>query len=148
VRIGSVDITKTSLKDVVAGGKYGDQGVPFEVAIRDAVKVRIIEGFSSEATKGVTMFGLTMDEGAAILGETPIYNDGRWLAEIPPYIPVHLQPIDKWGMSIRNQRLWIQGMPGEDRRCVGCHEQRVGIGAPRFGQNPTVAEQTQAVQYL
>jgi hypothetical protein len=54
---------------------------------------------------------------------------------------VHLQPIDKYGMSIRNQRLWIQGMPGEDRRCIGCHEQRSGIGAPSRGQNPTAADQ-------
>ena len=148
VRIGSVDVTKTSLTDTVKGGKYGDRALRSRVALKDAVKVRIIEGFSSEGAKGVTMFGLTMDEGAAILGEADVYADGSWLAEIPPFIPVHLQPIDKYGMSIRNQRLWIQGMPGEDRRCVGCHEQRSGIGAPRLGQNPTVAEQAQAQAYL
>jgi len=148
VRIGSVDITRTSIKDGVKGGKYGDQGVGLDVALKDAVKVRIIEGFSSEGAKGVTMFGLTMDEGAAILGEAQVYADGSWLAEIPPYLPVHIQPIDKFGMSIRNQRLWIQGMPGEDRRCVGCHEQRSGVGAPRMGQNPTVAEQRQAEKFL
>ncbi len=147
VRIGSVDVTKTSLKESVKGGKYGD-GAALDVALKDAVKVRIIEGFSSEAAKNVTMFGLTMDEGAAILGEAKVYADGSWLAEIPPFIPVHLQPIDKFGMSIRNQRLWIQGMPGEDRRCVGCHEQRSGIGAPRLGANPTVAEQAQAEKFL
>jgi len=33
-------------------------------------------------------------------------------------------------------------MPGEDRRCAGCHESRTGQGIPAFGQNPTVAEQT------
>jgi len=60
---------------------------------------------------------------------------------------VHLQPIDKFGMAIRNQRLWIQGMPGEDRRCVGCHEQRTSIGALRAGANPTVAEQHQAEKF-
>ncbi len=147
VRIGSIDITKTSLKEDIKGGKYGES-TPLAVALKDAVKVRIIEGFSSEGAKGVAMFGLTMDEGAAILGEADVYADGSWLAEIPPYVPVHLQPIDKWGMSIRNQRLWIQGMPGEDRRCVGCHEQRSGIGAPRLGQNPTVAEQAQAQKYI
>ena len=148
VRIGSVDVTKTSLKETVKGGKYGDTGVGLDLALKDAVKVRVIEGFSSEGAKGVTMFGLTMDEGAAILGEAPVYADGSWLAEIPAYLPVHLQPIDKYGMSIRNQRLWIQGMPGEDRRCVGCHEQRSGIGAPRIGQNPTVAEQAQAQAFF
>jgi hypothetical protein len=149
VRIGSLDIKKTSLlKDTVKGGKYGDTGVSLDVALRDAVKVRVIEGFSSEGAKGVTMFGLTMDEGAAILGEATVEGDGSWLAEIPPFLPVHLQPIDKWGMAIRNQRLWIQGMPGEDRRCVGCHEQRSGVGAPSLGQNPTVAEQRQAQQFI
>lgn len=151
VRIGSVDITKTSLTgpdNVVKGGQFGDQGVPLSEALKAAVKVRVIEGFSSEAAKNVTMFGLTMDEGAAILGEADINPDGSWLAEVPPYIPMHLQPIDKYGMAIRNQRLWIQGMPGEDRRCIGCHEQRAGIGAPSRGQNPTVAEQRQAQQFL
>ena len=149
VRIGSVDITKTSLgSEVVKGAQFGDQGVGLGEALRQATKVRIIEGFSSEGAKGVTMFGLTMDEGAAILGEAQVYNDGSWLADIPPYVPVHLQPIDKFGLAIRNQRLWIQGMPGEDRRCVGCHEQRSGVGAPRMGQNPTVAEQRQAEKFL
>lgn len=148
VRIGSVDVTKTSLADSVAGGKYGERGVSLGVALRDAVKVRVIEGFSSEAAKGVTRFGLTMDEGAAILGEAPVYADGSWLANIPPYVPVHLQPIDKFGMALRNQRLWIQGMPGEDRRCVGCHEARTSVGAARLGQNPTVAEQRGAEAFF
>jgi hypothetical protein len=148
VRIGSVDITKTSLKDTVKGAQFGDQGVPIAEALKQAVKVRIIEGFSSEGAKNVTMFGLTMDEGAAILGEADVNPDGSWLADIPPFVPVHLQPIDKFGLAIRNQRLWIQGMPGEDRRCIGCHEQRSGIGAPSRGQNPTVAEQRQAQQFL
>ena len=58
------------------------------------------------------MFGLTMFEGAAVLGEAPVFTDGSWLANVPPYIPVHLQPIDKFGLAIRNQQLWIQGMPG------------------------------------
>ena len=107
----------------------------------------MIEGFSSEAAKGVTMFGLTMHEGAAVLGEAPVYGDGSWLANVPPYIPMHLQPIDKYGMAIRSQALWIQGVPGEDRRCVGCHESRTGQGVPAFGQNPTIAEQRQAIDF-
>jgi hypothetical protein len=140
VRIGSVDIKQTSLQDTVKGGQFGDNGVPLSEALKAATKVRIIEGFSSEGAKGVTMFGLTMDEGAAILGEATVNPDGSWLAEIPPYVPVHLQPIDKFGMAIRNQRLWIQGMPGEDRRCIGCHESRAGANSTTFGQS-TVAEQ-------
>jgi hypothetical protein len=153
VRIGSVDVSITSLgkngefPEMVTGAQFAQ--TPLDDALKSgAVKVRVIEGFSSEATKGVTMFGLTMHEGAAVLGEATVYNDGSWLANVPPYVPMHLQPIDKFGLAIRSQGLWIQGMPGEDRRCVGCHESRTGQGVPRFGQNPTVAEQHGAEPFV
>jgi hypothetical protein len=138
--IGSVNVAQTSLNETIDGAQFN--AVPLSQALQQgAVAVRVIEGFSSEAAKGVTMFGLTMFEGAAVLGEAPVYADGSWLADIPSYLPVHLQPIDQYGLAIRNQQLWIQGMPGEDRRCVGCHESRTGQGVPVFGANPTVAEQ-------
>jgi cytochrome c553 len=70
------------------------------------------------------MFGLTMAEGAALLGEAEVRDDGSWLAEIPPFVPVHLQPVDEFDLAIRNQTTWIQGMPGESRVCGGCHERR------------------------
>ena len=138
-KIGSVDVTQTSLKEQVDGAQF--KATDLAVALKGARRVRVIEGFSSEAAKGVTMFGLTMHEGAAVLGEARVEKDGSWLASIPPYLPVHLQPIDKFGLSIRSQGLWMQAMPGETRRCIGCHESRTGQGLPAFGQNPTVAEQ-------
>lgn len=123
---GSVDIKQTSLGSIhgesVSGAQFDD--TPIDQALTQAKKVRIVEGFSSEAAQGVTMFGLTMAEGAAIIGEADVYEDGSWLAAIPPYVPVHLQPIDEFDLAIRNQTLWIQGMPGEDRVCGGCHEDR------------------------
>jgi hypothetical protein len=82
-----------------------------------------------------------MFEGAAVLGEAPVFPDGSWLVDAPSYLPMHLQPIDKYGLAIRNQQLWIQGMPGEDRRCPGCHESRTGQGVPNLGTNQTRAEQ-------
>ncbi len=138
-RIGSVNVRTTSLQDSITGAQFA--GTPLADALNGAVKVRVIEGFSSEAAPGVSMFGLTMHEGAAVLGETQVYSDGSWLANIPPYVPIHLQPIDKFGLSIRSQGLWMQAMPGENRRCVGCHESRTGQGLPTLGQNPTLAEQ-------
>ena len=143
VRIGSINVRTTSLDESVKGAQFVND-TKLSDALGQAVKVRVIEGFSSEAAKGVTMFGLTMHEGGAVLGEADVYNDGSWLANIPAYVPVHLQPIDKFGLSIRSQGTWIQGMPGEDRRCIGCHESRTGQGVPAFGQNPTVAEQKTA----
>jgi len=125
--IGSIDVTQTSLYarhgETVEGAQFAD-GTHMDVALADAVKVRIIEGFSTEAAPGATMFGLTMAEGAAMLGEARVNEDGSWLAEIPPYVPVHLQPVDRFDLAIRNQTTWIQGMPGEGRVCGGCHEDR------------------------
>jgi len=145
VRIGSVNVAETSLNEVVSGAQFNS--TPLGTALKQgAVAVRVIEGFSSEAAKGVTMFGLTMFEGAAVLGEAPVYADGSWLANVPPFLPVHLQPIDKFGLAIRNQQLWIQGMPNDDRRCVGCHESRTAPGFAASGPS-TVAEQHVADEF-
>jgi hypothetical protein len=141
-RIGSVDVSQTDLNETVTGAQFNN--VPLAQALKQgAVAVRVIEGFSSEATVNpvVSMFGLTMFEGAAVLGEAPVFPDGSWLANVPSYLPMHLQPIDQYGLAIRSQQLWIKGMPGENRRCVGCHESRTGQGVPAFGLNPTRAEQ-------
>ncbi|MCA9602700.1 MAG: c-type cytochrome, partial [Myxococcales bacterium] len=85
-------------------------------------------------------FGLTMHEGAAILGEVPVYSDGSWEAKVPPYLPYHLQPLDEFGLAIRNQLLWIQASPGETRRCGGCHASRSDNILPRMGAT-TLAQQ-------
>jgi hypothetical protein len=145
---GSIDVTLTSL-----GSKHGERvsgaqfdNTPIEEALGQAKKVRIIEGFSSEAANQ-TMFGLTMAEGAALLGEATVRSDGSWLADIPPYVPVHLQPIDEFDLSIRSQTTWIQGMPGEGRVCGGCHEDRTGknVGS---GQALTIAAGMGAEKFI
>src|SRR5208282_3416612 len=67
VRVGSINIGVTSLNETVTGAQFDN--TPLSVALQQgAVAVRVIEGFSSEAAAGVTMFGLTMFEGAAVLG--------------------------------------------------------------------------------
>jgi hypothetical protein len=123
VEIGSFDVRSTSLEETVTGGQF--QGVSLHDALQQTQRVRVVEGFSSEIG-AVGQFGLTMHEGAAILGEPVVHKDGSWKAQIPPYLPVHLQPIDQFDLAIRNQLLWIQGMPGESRVCGGCHEERTG----------------------
>ena len=137
--IGSINLTLTSLTakhgEHVSGAQFDN--VTMDEALKQAVRVRIIEGFSSEAANQ-TMFGLTMAEGAAILGEAKVQSDYSWLAQIPPYVPIHLQPIDEFDLAIRSQTTWIQGMPGEGRVCGGCHEDR---SAPNTGagQSLTIA---------
>jgi hypothetical protein len=130
--LGSIDVAVTSMPETVSGGHFGTEGVELGEALQDTVRMRIIEGFSSEIG-AVRMFGLTMHEGAAILGETPVYEDGSWRAAVPAYLPYHLQPLDEYGVAIRNQQLWIQAMPGESRECGGCHSDRSEAVVPRDG---------------
>jgi hypothetical protein len=138
-RFGSINVHETSLalrhNDSVHGAQFGT-GTPTDQALLKANRVRIIEGFSTEGAPNHTMFGLTMAEGAAILGEAKVEADGSWLADLPPYIPMHLQPIDEFDMSIRSQTTWIQGMPGESRVCGGCHEDRNNPNLPNAGTGP------------
>ena len=135
--LGSIDISSTSLNESVSGGQFGD-GVPLAQALQQAEKVRIIEGFSSEVGS-VREFGLTMHEGAAILAEVPVQKDKSWEAAVIPYLPYHLQAIDRFGLAIRNELLWIQAMPGEKRTCGGCHESR--SQAATATQGATMAQQ-------
>jgi hypothetical protein len=141
VTIGSFDVRQTSLDESVSGGQF--EGVKLATALQDTQRVRVVEGFSSEIG-AVGQFGLTMHEGAAILGEPVVHSDGSWRAHIPAYLPVHLQPIDRFDLAIRNQLLWIQGMPGESRVCGGCHEDRTGDIAGR----DTIAQQRGAADLV
>jgi hypothetical protein len=137
---GSVDVRQTSLFSVhgqrVSGAQFDEE--PIDSALKQAVKVRVIEGFSSEGSPGNTMFGLTMAEGAALLGEAKVHSDGSWRAHVPPYVPVHMQAVDRFDLAIRSELLWIQAMPGEDRVCGGCHESRTAPSLPG-GQQLTLA---------
>jgi len=140
-RFGSINVRETSLAvrhgDNVSGAEFA-ANTPTDQALLRATRVRIIEGFSTEGSPNHTMFGLTMAEGAAILGEAKVEADGSWLADLPPYVPMHVQPIDEFDLSIRSQTTWMQGMPGEDRVCGGCHEDRNAPNLPG-GQALTIA---------
>jgi hypothetical protein len=130
---GSIDVKQSSLYtrhgNTVSGAQFAE-GTSLDEGLRHTVKVRIIEGFSSEAATGATMFGLTMAEGASLIGEAKVEADGSWLANVPPYVPMHLQAVDEFELAIRNETTWIQGMPGEDRVCGGCHEDRTQPSLP------------------
>jgi hypothetical protein len=108
VLIGAMNVYDSSVQDFEAVSIYG---------------VRIVEGFSGEEGVGMD-FGLTMAEGAQSLGIAPIRADGSWAALIPANIPVRQMAIDKFGLSIRSEPVWISGNPGESMFCGGCHESR------------------------
>jgi hypothetical protein len=88
-----------------------------------AAKVRLLEGFSGE--EGFPdMFGLTEFDGQSRYGEVPVYPDGSFAAKVPANVPLHMQLVDNFAMSMANEAVWISGRPGEQRFCGGCHEDR------------------------
>ncbi|TMQ19245.1 MAG: hypothetical protein E6J90_18500 [Deltaproteobacteria bacterium] len=113
--IGSLDVYQSSLHTF----NRPAVGAPGEI-----YGVRVMEGFSSE--EGFPeMFGTTMFEGHVNLGVAPLAADNKsWSALIPANIPIHLQAVDKFGMSLFNEPVWFSGRPGEARMCGGCHEDR------------------------
>ena len=88
----------------------------------EAVKVRLIEGFSGE--EGPRMFGSTEFDGQSLYGEVPVLADGSFSARVPANVPVHQQVIDKFGIALADEPVWISGRAGEQRTCGGCHEDR------------------------
>jgi hypothetical protein len=87
------------------------------------VKVRLIEGFSSEEG-GVDMFGTTEFDGQSLYGHMDLKPDNSFAAQVPGNVPFHIQLVDKFAMSVANEPIWISGRAGEQRSCGGCHENR------------------------
>ncbi len=106
--IGSMDVYQSSLKTFTPGSIYG---------------VRVMEGFSSEEGFPM-MFGTTMFEGQANLGVARAQADGSWLATVPANVPLHVQAVDVFGMSMFSEPVWVSGRKNEARVCGGCHEAR------------------------
>lgn len=107
--IGALNVYDSTLHTFAAGEIYG---------------VRVIEGFSSEEG-APRMFGSTEFDGSANLGIATISPDGKsWSALVPANVPLHLQAVDIYGMSLFNEGFWFSGRPGEARVCGGCHEDR------------------------
>jgi len=58
------------------------------------------------------------------LGEAPVEPDGSFYIAVPSDEPVRFELLDSAGRVVRAQRSWIWSRPGEERGCVGCHEDR------------------------
>ena len=70
---------------------------------------------------------LTLDDATqreSLLGEAAIEDDGSFYIAVPPDKPVRFEVLDGAGRVVRAQRSWIWSRSGEERGCVGCHEDR------------------------
>jgi len=124
--IGALNVYDSSLGDIKRNLTPGS-----------VVKARLIEGFSGEEG-GVDMFGTTEFDGQSLYGEVDVKADNSFAAVVPGNVPFHIQLVDKHGMSLANESIWISGRAGEQRFCGGCHENRTSTAAIAPGISQSV----------
>jgi hypothetical protein len=67
---------------------------------------------------------LRVHDGAEILGEVPVQQDGSFYLQVPARTALRLETLDAAGDSLQAMESWIWVMPNERRGCIGCHEDR------------------------
>ncbi len=70
----------------------------------------------------VRVFVLGPEHQERILGNAPVEKDGSFYMTVPADMPVRFALLDANGVVVREQKSWIWTRPGEDRGCLGCHE--------------------------
>ncbi|HMD99405.1 MAG TPA: hypothetical protein VKM93_19020 [Terriglobia bacterium] len=80
--------------------------------------------FSSNIVK-VRVLTLDAPSGSErVLGEAPVESDGSFYIAVPPDQPVRFETLDSGGKLVHAQRSWIWSRSGEERGCVGCHDDK------------------------
>jgi HEAT repeat protein len=100
--------------------------------------VRVVEGLPV-----VARHQTHMNEGTAwknhggavarILGVVPLAPDGSFAVEVPADRLLHVQALDSDWQLLSDQLIWMQLRPGENRGCMGCHEEADGSPQSRGG---------------
>ena len=66
-----------------------------------------------------------------VLGTTPVYDDGSAMFTVPARTPVYFQLLDEKNHVVQTMRTWSTLQPGETFSCVGCHERKSDVSAPK-----------------
>ncbi|MBQ6620066.1 MAG: hypothetical protein IJH68_07975 [Thermoguttaceae bacterium] len=93
---------------------------------RKIVALRVFELFSHEPEyySDTPKLGYPHAANArACLGEVPVEEDGSAHFKAPACKPLYFQAIDEEGKAVQTMLSEVYLQPGENRGCVGCHEQ-------------------------
>ena len=63
-----------------------------------------------------------------LIGTVPVEEDGSAYFTAPAEKPLYFQAVDADGKAVQSMRSEVYLQPGENRGCVGCHEQAQTIG--------------------
>jgi len=121
-------LAKRGLGEMFLSDVY--EGLP--KAVRGSLKqIRVVQIFPKTTRDSmVPIIGVAGEENTrAILGVTPVEDDGSARFLVPAGKPILLQVLDKDGFAYRTMRSSTSLMPGERVSCVGCHENKMAVSA-------------------
>jgi hypothetical protein len=59
-----------------------------------------------------------------ILGEANVEPDGSFYVNVAGDVPFYLQALDQHGRALQTMRAWMWVRAGDQRGCIGCHEDK------------------------
>ena len=109
-----------------------------EISVKRAVRVRLIEGVprplpeGGPVPTGATQTQRTDSETVwpppgvetRILGEAPVEADGSFYVNVAGDVPFYIQILDDRGIALQTMRAWAWVRSGDQRGCIGCHEDK------------------------
>lgn len=58
------------------------------------------------------------------LGVAPVESDGSFYVNVPGNVPFYVQLLDEHGDELHTMRAWAWVRSGDQRSCIGCHEDK------------------------
>lgn len=104
----------------------GDIPLPKGVKAKSMRIVQVIPQLLTRINRAKTKLISYADEsvGRIPLGVVPVESDGSVLCEAPVGKPIYFQLLDENGFAVQSMRSVTYVHPGEQMRCVGCHEDK------------------------
>jgi hypothetical protein len=59
-----------------------------------------------------------------LLGEAPVEPDGSFFVNVAGNVPFYMQTLDAQGQVVQTMRAWTWLRSGDQRGCIGCHEDK------------------------
>ncbi len=97
-------------------------------------KVRLVEGLPVPLGHAGRLAGMRGQSGAGAwpppfvqtrsLGEATVEADGSFYVNVAGDVPFYVETLDESGQVLMAMRTWIWVRSGDQRGCVGCHENR------------------------
>ena len=115
------------------------QGIEPEVERGRAKYLAVMEQVIQSGGRGGSMGVGTIWYANRVVGLVPIEADGSAHFEVPALRSLYFHVLDKEGRMLMTQGSDFHAMPGENRSCIGCHEQRKGIDAPPSARKAPIA---------